>query len=80
MKMKANCCKDEHKHIQTDKNQKPSQAAFEFSKPFTDLATLNYTSVHAFGLSSITTDHPTANAPPLINKGPIFLLNRNFRI
>lgn len=75
-----NCCKDEHKEIKTEKDQKATSAEFQFFKLTPDAAAIHFFSLPAFRISSITLENPTANAPPIFGVKPIFLLNRNFRI
>jgi hypothetical protein len=75
-----NCCKDEHKEIKTDKDQKQASAEYQFFKFSPDAQAIQLAALPIFQLSSITIENPRANAPPLINERPIFLLNRNFRI
>jgi hypothetical protein len=74
------CCKDEHKEIKTDKNQKVTSAEYQFFKLCSDAQADRPDILSIFQGSSITIENPRANAPPLINQRPIFLLNRNFRI
>ena len=75
-----NCCKDEHKEIKTDKDQKVTSAEFQFFKLSTDATAAPMLTLPSVWVSSITIENPRANAPPLLNERPLFLLNRNFRI
>jgi hypothetical protein len=78
--VKDGCCKDEHTQFKTDKDQKPAQTGLEYIKLFPDATGENHLAVTDAFLSSISIDYPTANAPPFIDKVPLFLFNRNFRI
>ncbi|MHA4807891.1 HYC_CC_PP family protein [Flavitalea flava] len=77
---KMNCCKDDHKLIKSDKDQKVSSSAYELLKIHPDALVLNYGSLADTAVNSFSTEHPNANAPPQRGKVPLFLLNRNFRI
>ena len=73
------CCKDEHKQIKSDQDQKLSQNTVEFSK-ITD-AVPPHAAFHSYSFHlSQAVEYPTANAPPLIARESIFLFNCNFRI
>jgi hypothetical protein len=80
MMAKDGCCKNEHKVFKTDKDQKPTQASFEFAKLFSESIGVNFAYQSNIILFSAAIEHPTANAPPLIAKVPAFLFNCNFRI
>jgi hypothetical protein len=80
MMAKKGCCKDEHKQIKTDKDQKPAKSEFQFSKLCYQASPENYTILSSSHLFPVTVEYPTANAPPGISKSPVFLLNGNFRI
>ena len=77
---KKNCCKDEHKEMRTNGDQKVTSAEFQFFKLFPDAATISFPALTTLQLSSIILENPTAHAPPLRGDKPLFLLNRNFRI
>ena len=77
---KKGCCKDEHKLIKTDKDQKIIPAELQLLKHFPCGSADNYLVHPDLRISSFTVQHPTANSPPRIGKVTIFLLHRNFRI
>ena len=74
------CCKDELKQIKTNKDAKLVQSEFQVLRLSPESVASNFQTLPDFHLSSVSIDHPDANAPPLIGKVPVFLLNRNFRI
>ena len=74
------CCKDEHKEIKTDKDQKVTPVEYQFFKLSPDATATKLLSLPSFLIPSIIIENPRANAPPLVNERPLFLLNRNFRI
>ena len=80
VKAQKGCCKDEHKQIKTDKDQKVVQSEFQLLKLFPVACAVSHQVLQDFHVSSFTTGYPTANAPPGTGKAPVFLLHRNFRI
>jgi hypothetical protein len=74
------CCKDEHKEIKTDKDQKVTSAEFQFFKLSPDATAAQMSNLPFVWVFSFTTENPKTNAPPSIQERPLFLLNRNFRI
>jgi hypothetical protein len=75
-----NCCKDEHKEIKTDKDQKVTSAEYQFFKFSPDATAVSFLTLPTIPVSSITLENPTTHAPPLRGDIDLFLLNRNFRI
>jgi hypothetical protein len=75
-----NCCKDEHKQIKTDKDQKTTQSELQEYKLFADASVVKYPAIFDIHISSFAVDYPTGNVPPKIGYIPVFLLNCNFRI
>jgi hypothetical protein len=78
--VKNNCCKDEHKQIKTEKDQKLVLNELQILKLFPDASAVHLMNAPAFQVSSLSYAHPTTHAPPGIGKQPVFLLNCNFRI
>jgi hypothetical protein len=74
------CCRDEHKQINSSQDQKQSPAeCFKYNIHSQAIA-LNepaFVNTQAF---SISTEFPKTNAPPLPGKLPLFVLYRNFRL
>jgi hypothetical protein len=75
-----NCCKDEHKEVKTDKDQKLVSAEFEFSKLLHEAFSVPNSVLRENFNVSILLENPATHGPPLNHVSPLFLLNRNFRI
>ena len=80
MAVKTDCCRDEHKQIKSNQDQKSFSAEF-----------FKYTSLYPFPVIqepagnntpvlTVAIAYPNTHAPPLIGKIPRFILFRNFRI
>jgi hypothetical protein len=80
MAAKMDCCKDEHKQIKTDKDQKLFPSEFsKYNNLFHEIA-LNENDIQSVKTFSISIEYPNTNAPPLSDKLPLFVLYRNFRL
>jgi hypothetical protein len=77
---KTGCCKDEHKQIKTEKDQKLIGSELQVLLFSPEAVSGKFQTLRDFHLSAVSIDHPNANAPPLTGSQPVFLLNRNFRI
>src|SRR5450432_582129 len=77
---KMDCCKDEHKLIKTDKDQKLFSSAFLKYNNLSQAISLIEPALQDVKALSISIEHPRANAPPLSGKLPLFVLYRNFRL
>lgn len=80
MAAKMNCCRDEHKQIKTDKDQK--LLSFEFFKynNLSQATTLHESVISDEGILSPAIEYPNTNGPPLSGKLPLFIIYRNFRL
>jgi hypothetical protein len=74
------CCKDEHKHVKVDKDQKATESAYKFFSPSFEIIADHFTILPDSYVASYIAGYPTTNAPPDSEKVPVFLRNRNFRI
>jgi hypothetical protein len=80
MAAKMDCCRDEHKQINTVQDQKLSPSEFfKYNNLFQAVA-LNEPYVQSAQIFSISVEHPNTHAPPLFDKLPLFVLYRNFRL
>ena len=79
MVAKMDCCRDEHKQIKTDKDQKLFPSEFFKYNNLSQAIVLNEPLTESIKAFSISIEYPNTNAPPL-NKLPFFVLYRNFRI
>jgi hypothetical protein len=73
------CCHDEHKHLQSDRAQKPAQSWVEWNLTPV-LAVLPYIGWNELAAVIPSLARPVANGPPIGGKVPVFLRNSNFRI
>ena len=80
MVAKMDCCRDEHKQIKTDKDQKLSPSEFFKCNNLSQAIALNVPSIQSIKALSISIAYPNTNAPPLFDKLPRFIVFRNFRI
>ena len=77
---KKDCCRDEHRQIRTDKDQKLDQSSLEFAKIIPSVAILSYNTWTDPFVASPVLALPVVKGPPLHTGIPVFLRNRNFRI
>ena len=80
MKKDGGCCKDEHKFVKNNIDQKVAESAIQLLQMAT-VATqtaLIYPSEHYF--SSLIQEYPISHAPPRSNGVGIYILNSVFRI
>jgi hypothetical protein len=77
---KDGCCKDKHAHVQLDKDQKTTEAAYTFlTLSFIALPGATATLSDGY-VASYIAGYPTTNAPPEQDNVPLFIRNRTFRI
>ena len=77
---KMDCCRDEHKQIKTDKDQKLFPSEFFKYNDLPQAVTLRELVIPGVNVLSPTTAYPNTNAPPLLSKLPLFVVYRNFRL
>jgi hypothetical protein len=80
MSAKMDCCRDEHKQIKTDKDQKLFPSEFNKYNNLTQANALYESSLESIKVFSFPIEYPNINAPPLFDKLPLFIVLRNFRI
>ena len=80
MAAKMNCCRDEHKQIKIDKDQKLSPAEFFKYNNLSQVIALNEPAVQNIKAFSISIGYPNTNAPLLSDKLPLFVVYHNFRL
>jgi hypothetical protein len=76
----GDCCKDEHKPITVDKDQKPTEATYKCFDLLVDMAAVHFANPADGYVAAYLVGYPTLNGPPIHLKVPVFLLYRNFRI
>jgi hypothetical protein len=80
MTAKMDCCRDEHKQLKTDKDQKLSPAEFFKYNTGSQAIVLHQTALQYIPAFSVSIAYPNTHAPPLLDRLPLFVLYRNFRI
>jgi len=74
------CCKDEHKFVKNDNDQKTAEAlVITFASQVIDLP-IEYFSVLDIPVSSVTEKHPVSHAPPRSNGVAVYIRNCSFLI
>ncbi len=74
------CCRDEHKTLQIEKDQKVTEATFQFIAHTPAVLTVTYADLPPVPVSSMTMGNAATHAPPAAAGVPVFLRNCNFRI
>lgn len=77
---KAGCCRDEHKQIKTDKDQKLSPSGFFKYNNLSQAFAQYKPDIQSIKAISVAIEYPNINAPPLLGKLPLFVLYRNLRL
>ena len=77
---KENCCKDEHKFIKNNNDQKIAEAAFTLMQSFSLAETAIFSQYTAPVIASITDIYPLPNAPPEANGIAIYIIKCVFLI
>ena len=77
---KMNCCRDEHKQIKTDQDQKLFPSEFFKYNNLSQTLALHVITAQNIKAFSISAEFPNTNAPPLFDKVPLFVVYRNFRL
>jgi hypothetical protein len=80
VKSKKKCCKDEHKHLQIEKDQNLNES-FSQKIQMPDVAIINtHYQFQDIVIASVINSIPQSNAPPENLPVPIYLYNCVFRI
>src|SRR5450432_1856520 len=74
MAAKMECCKDEHKQIKTDKDQKLFPSEFSKYNNFSQTITLHELAISGITFFSTAIAYPNTNAPPILGNLPLFVL------
>ena len=77
---KTGCCKDEHKFIKNDTDQKVVESSFQLMEIAGVALLPDYTELSLLHISSITEETPVSNAPPRNNGVAVYILNRTILI
>lgn len=79
VKKDKDCCKDEHKMLKSDADQKTAESAFQFIQAAT-ASPAYFLQTTVVDISSITERHPITNAPPHKGGLSVYLCNCVFLI
>ena len=77
---KNKCCKDEHKVIKVEQDQKSADAAYQMVQLTSVLISFSHFVIPEIYVSSIIEGGLYSNAPPLTYQVPIYIRNCVFRI
>jgi hypothetical protein len=80
MLAKMGCCRDEHKQIKTDKDQKLFPSEFFKYNNLTQAFAQNEAAVQNIRAVSVSIEYSNTHAPPLVNNLPLFIVYGNFRL
>ena len=78
-KQSNGCCKDEHKQVKVDKDQKTAESGLQIIKIFDD-SKASRVHLSDVNFPRLAIENFTANAPPYYIKVALFVRNSNFRI
>lgn len=74
------CCKDEHKTVKLEKDQKAAEYAFHFIQMAALATPVSFFELPQVYSTSLVVEYPTSNAPPRSSKVPPHILNCTFLI
>jgi hypothetical protein len=77
---KDNCCKDDHKFIKNNNDQKIAETAVTLIQAFSLAETTTFSQFTAPVIASVTETYPLSNAPPRTNATAIHISNCVFLI
>jgi hypothetical protein len=80
MSAKMDCCRDEHKQLKTDKDQKLFPSEFFKYNNLSQATIVHESFISGVKSLSPAIEHPNSNGPPLSGKLPLFIVYRNFRL
>lgn len=76
----SGCCKDEHKFIKSDPDQKLVEAGLQLMQLAAVSISLDHFMIPAPAITVLAEEQPVSNAPPRKNTPDLYLLNRAFLI
>ncbi len=74
------CCKDEHKVIKNDSDQKLTESSFQLMEVMASALLPVYTHLRPVQISSVTEENPLSNAPPRCSSVAVYILKSTFLI
>ncbi len=80
LKKDKGCCKDEHKFIKNNSDQKTAESAVQIFQSIAVALPVSFYEIPSVGTPSITEENPVSNAPPPISTVAVYIRNCVFRI
>ncbi len=74
------CCKDEHKTVKLEKDQKVTEHAVYAMQQVTIATPVSFADIPQAHIVSLVEQYPVSNAPPRSSKVPAHILNCTYRI
>lgn len=80
MKKDGGCCKDEHKFVKNNFDQKATESTINLLPLITSSVPVSFVNLAENYSFSLIEEYPLCHAPPLISAGEIYIRNCVFRI
>jgi hypothetical protein len=77
---KKNCCKDVHKLVKLDKDQKTAESAFQLVAVTSFVTPDHYYDLPQIQIATLAQEYPVTNAPPRSSKVQPYIFLCTFRI
>jgi len=74
------CCKDEHKFVKNDTDQKIAEAGFQMMQLISAALPVSFFEIHGNNISSLTEENPISHAPPRSGGVAVYIRNCTFLI
>lgn len=74
------CCKDEHKFVKNDSDQKIAEAGFQMMQLVSTAIPVSFFEIPDNNIPSVTEANPISHAPPRSSSVAVYILNRSFLI
>lgn len=74
------CCKDEHKFVKNDSDQKIAEAGFQMMQLASVALQVSFVEIPNNNIPSVTEENPISHAPPRSTGVAVYILNRSFLI
>ena len=74
------CCKDEHKFVKNDSDQKIAEAGFQMMQLASVALQVSFVEIPNNNIPSVTEENPISHAPPRRTGVAVYILNRTFLI
>lgn len=74
------CCKDEHKFLKNDSDQKIAEGGFQMMQLASVILPVTFFEIPGNNISSVTEENPISHAPPRSTGVAVYILNRSFLI